>query len=106
MVKLFKLHDWLNCFKCEVLGVEVVGVDRMVGVDGEVREDWMVWVDGTVKVVGVAVEVGVIRENGSKRSPDHAMVVPDCIIKYTTTHIIVITVCCFRDHRSHTKPWL
>ena len=48
MVKLFQLHDWLNCFKCEVLGVEVVGVD------GEVRVDWRVGVDGAVKVVGLA----------------------------------------------------
>ena len=80
--------------------VEVVEVDE---VDGEVRVDWRVGVDGAVKVVGLAVVVGVIRENGSKRSPD---VVPDCIIKYTTTHIVVITVCCFRDHRSNTKPWL
>ena len=78
---------------------------EVVGVDGEVRVDWRVGVDGAVKVVGVAVVVGVTKENGSKRSPDVAMV-PDCIIKYTTTHIIVITVCCFRDHRSHTKPWL
>ena len=62
MLKLFKLHYWLNCFKCEVWVVQVVGVD------GEV--DWVAGVDGVIKVVGVAVVVGVIRENGSKRSPD------------------------------------
>ena len=48
MVQLFKLHNWLNCFKCEVWVVEVVGVD------GEVRVDWRVGVDGAVKVVGLA----------------------------------------------------